>query len=364
MSSIFPITVDKQNLRDVSLGRYLGCLSILIFGPLSFAEAVQSVTLAWNPSASADVVGYKIYYGTSSGSAQQALDVGNVTTATVSNLDEASTYFFAVTAYNNAGLESQRSNEVSYATLTTPSELYSLTVNNGSGDGRYPSGTSVTVSADPPGAGQTFAIWTGDTAILDNFTSATTQAFLPPSDVTITATYSAVAGGNAQNPPINLPATPATGSGTGLQGQYYNDSSSAGYPLDNPFTSAPALTRTDSSINFSWGLNSPAPSVNADNFSVKWTGTLKAPVTGVFTFILTGDDGVRLFLDGSKVIDGWNEQFTTAYTYSVLLTAGQLYTIELHYFERGHRAACYLSWTYPGQAEQTIPQNHLYPPGN
>ena len=77
-------------------------------------------------------------------------------------------------------------------TATTLSDSYSLTVNNGSGDGMYPSGRSVTVSADPPGAGQTFAVWAGDAAILENFTSATTRAFIPLRDVTITATYSPI----------------------------------------------------------------------------------------------------------------------------------------------------------------------------
>ena len=190
MSSIFPTTVDKQILRDVSLGRYLGFLSILLAAPLSLAEAVQKVMLTWNASSSANVAGYKIYYGTSSGSPDQSLDVGNVSTATVSNLDDATAYFFAVAAYNSAGIESQRSNEVSYMTATTHSDSYSLIVNNGSGDGRYRTGTRVTVSADAPTAGQQFQVWEGDTAILDTFTSATTQALIPLRDVTITATYS------------------------------------------------------------------------------------------------------------------------------------------------------------------------------
>ena len=91
---------------------------------------------------------------------------------------------------------------------------------------------------------------------------------------------------------------------------------------------------------------------------------LQAPVSGTYTFIITADDGVRLFLGGSKVIDQWREQTATVFHYTATLTAGQSYSIEMHFFERGDRAVCYLSWTYPGQAEQIIPQSHLYPPTN
>ena len=102
-----------------------------------------------------------------------------LTTATVSNLNDATTYFFSVTAYNSAGLESQRSSEISYTTPSPPPGTYTLTVTNGTGDGSYPGGTSlkVTVSADPPPQGQQFDIWSGDTVILDDLRSSTTQAY-------------------------------------------------------------------------------------------------------------------------------------------------------------------------------------------
>jgi hypothetical protein len=78
-------------------------------------------------------------------------------------------------------------------------------VNNGSGDGEYPTGTIVTVSADPPPAGQQFAGWTGDTAILANPFLATTSATIPSIDVNITAAYKAVSAGAA--PQVTRSAT-------------------------------------------------------------------------------------------------------------------------------------------------------------
>lgn len=353
MPPAIPAPVKCQNLRDVSLRRFLGFIASLLIVSLSLARAVQSVTLAWDASPGSDIAGYNVYYRTTSGSSSQPLDVGNVTTATVPNLTDSTTYFFSVTAYNTARLESQRSNEVSY---TTPPQLYSLTVNGGSGSGNYPTAALVPVSANAPEPGQQFEVWDNDYAILDDLSSSSTTAFIPLRDVTITAIYSALptfgvtvtngtgdgdypAGtqvtviadaappgqqfaGWTGNVTFANPSSPTTtftmpssavvitanyaaaSEGTGLLGQYYNDSADALYPLANPFTGSPALTRTDARVDFNWGQNAPASAVNPDNFSAKWTGQVKAPVSGSYTFTVTADDGVRLFLGGSKVIDG------------------------------------------------------------
>ena len=47
-------------------------------------------------------------------------------------------------------------------------------------------------------------------------------------------------------------------------------------------------------------------------------------------FTVTGDDGVRLFVNGAKVIDGWRDQGPTVFTYSTILDAGTFSDIELH----------------------------------
>ena len=80
------------------------------------------VTLAWDPPLSADVTGYRLYLGTTSGVYNQTSDVGIETTTMVSNLIVGTTYYFVVTAYNSSGLESPFSNEVSF-TPTSSSAL-------------------------------------------------------------------------------------------------------------------------------------------------------------------------------------------------------------------------------------------------
>ena len=231
------------------------------------------------------------------------------------------------------------------AITATDDAGFKLTVSNGSGSGNYPIGATVNVSANAPLAGQVSARWTGDTVILadEDASRASTTALIPSSDVAIAATYAAGT------------------TGTGLRGQYYNDGGSAQYPLANPFAGSPALTRTDATVDFNWGGNSPGSPVNPDNFSVKWTGQVKAPATGTYTFTVTADDGVRLFLGGETLVDAWRDQGPTAYSRTATLTAGTLYNIELHFYERGSGAECRLHWAPPGQSDQKIPDIQLYP---
>jgi hypothetical protein len=73
----------------------------------------QSVTLAWDPSVpSTDVAGYFIYYGESTRSYTNKVDIGLGTSAVVSNLVAGTTYYFVTTAYTASGLESDFSSEV------------------------------------------------------------------------------------------------------------------------------------------------------------------------------------------------------------------------------------------------------------
>lgn len=73
-----------------------------------------SVTLAWNRNVETNIAGYKLYYGNAPRTYDQIIDVADSITRTVSNLGRGITYYFAVKAYNNAGIEGPFSNEVSF----------------------------------------------------------------------------------------------------------------------------------------------------------------------------------------------------------------------------------------------------------
>lgn len=93
-------------------------------------QAAQSVTLAWDSSPDPTVVGYNIYSGVASGTYTNRVDAGNATTGNISNLVEGTTYFFAVTAYDASGLESDFSNEISF---TVPEALPTLEIHGVTG---------------------------------------------------------------------------------------------------------------------------------------------------------------------------------------------------------------------------------------
>ena len=98
--------------RPVSLYAFIFLFPlILIMVFYSNALSVQ-VTLTWDPNTEPDLAGYQMYYGTSSGIYTGSIDVNNLTTCTISDLEEDHTYYFAVTAYNTSGDESDFSNEV------------------------------------------------------------------------------------------------------------------------------------------------------------------------------------------------------------------------------------------------------------
>lgn len=146
--------------------------------------------------------------------------------------------------------------------------------------------------------------------------------------------------------------TPPTGpQGTGLRGTYFDN-------MD--FTGA-SINRVDPTVNFNWGEGSPASSLGVDTFSARWTGKIQALESGTYTFRVTGDDGVKLWVNGVVLIDKLIDQAPTAYSNTITLTAGQQYDIRLDYYENSQGASVQLAWARPGQAFETVPTRVLFP---
>src|SRR5438445_108665 len=101
-------------------------LTALCFLAPALSSAAQ-VTLAWDPNTEPDLAGYKVYYGTSSGSYQFSVDVGNLTSYTLSGLLDGRIYYFAATAYNSSLDESGFSNEASKAIADVAPPTVSIT---------------------------------------------------------------------------------------------------------------------------------------------------------------------------------------------------------------------------------------------
>jgi hypothetical protein len=77
------------------------------------SDPLTSVRLSWDANPEPDVVGYRVYYGGSSGTYTDSIDVSAVTTAEVAGLLVGANYYFVVVAFNQSGLESDFSDELS-----------------------------------------------------------------------------------------------------------------------------------------------------------------------------------------------------------------------------------------------------------
>ena len=131
---------------------------------------------------------------------------------------------------------------------------------------------------------------------------------------------------------------PATFPGNGLTAEYFGNKKLEGKPV---------LTRIDSTVYFNWEDDPPAPGIGKDGYSVRWSGTVTPPETRSYTFYTASDDGVRLFIDGKKVIDNWSDHGTSVDSVKVDLAAGKAYPVTVEYYENGGNAVMMLGWDLP-----------------
>jgi RHS repeat-associated protein len=136
----------------------------------------------------------------------------------------------------------------------------------------------------------------------------------------------------------------------GLTGSYYN----AGSPFD--FTGkTPVMVRTDTAVSFEWGAGSPGPAVTADNFMARWTGAIQVPTPGTYTFGYSRDDGVRVVVNNTTVVDQWNAAAVPlTWGGSVALPASPV-PFRVDYFEQGGGAGINIWVRTPSGQEFIVP---------
>jgi hypothetical protein len=130
--------------------------------------------------------------------------------------------------------------------------------------------------------------------------------------------------------------------------------------FDNVNLTNPRVTRIDPVVNFDWGVGAPDPSIGPETFSVRWTGQVRAPATGAFTFYTTTDDGVRLWVNGQLLIDRWIDQGSTEWSGVIALLNGANYAIVMEYFDSGGGARAELRWSGPSTPKELIPSSALF----
>ncbi len=146
----------------------------------------------------------------------------------------------------------------------------------------------------------------------------------------------------------------AAGTGTGLIGLYFANQTQT-------FNGLPTVFRTDPTINFNWNSVSPSPSIPLTNYTVRWTGSVQPRFNETYTFNATTDDGMRVWVNGQEIINGWvTVTGPTNYSGSIALKAQQLYTVRIDYYQSVGGAVAELQWSSPSTPLAVVPQTQLY----
>ncbi len=165
-----------------------------------------------------------------------------------------------------------------------------------------------------------------------------------------TTTMAAAYRPESYRPNLNVVAT-SNFTNTGLSRQLFS-----GYtdPSIGLYALVPTTTATDSN-----GINetdaSFAPLSPTNNFAVRWTGYIKIPSTGTYRFRTVADNGVRLYVDGTKLIDNWTASAQrTIDSDDQTYTQGQLVAVTMDYYSTTGISTAQLQWSYSGTGVTTV----------
>ena len=142
----------------------------------------------------------------------------------------------------------------------------------------------------------------------------------------VDAMFSTQADGTA--PPIEPPTAPTCDDPAfPWLAEYFGNRTLAGAPSD---------VRCEAEIDYDWGTGSPpGTSVGPDDFSGRWTRTMSLAQEGALDFTATSDDGIRISVDGVRVIDAWKDQAPTTYAGSTGALAAGDHEVVVEWYERG-----------------------------
>ena len=172
-------------------------------------------------------------------------------------------------------------------------------------------------------------VTSGGTVYLTGSTTSTSYPTVNP--------YQASFGGQSDAFIARLEPSASGSCGTG---QFF-----AEYFANATLTPPAAQSQCEATINYDYGIGGPS-GLPVDSFSARWTGRFTFP-GGNTTFTARADDGVRVFLDGVLIVDGWRDQPATTYTVTRDVSAGE-HEVKVEYYERGGDAVIQVGWTGAG----------------
>ena len=119
------------------------------------------------------------------------------------------------------------------------------------------------------------------------------------------------------------------------------------------------MSRIDPQVNFDWMLDSPDTSLPENGFSVRWRGEVTPQFSETYTFYVRSDDGTRLWVNGTLLIDQWVDREATESSGTIGLTKDVPADIVLEYYENSGDAVCQFSWSSANTAKAAIPTSAL-----
>ncbi|MEO6788531.1 MAG: DUF1592 domain-containing protein, partial [Chthoniobacteraceae bacterium] len=127
--------------------------------------------------------------------------------------------------------------------------------------------------------------------------------------------------------------------------------------------------QTDKAVSFHWGADSPDPNrLRPDDFTTRWEGSIFAPETGMYEFIVKTENGVRLFVNNPRepLIDAWVSAGPKVREEKkgIFLLGGRAYPISLEHLKFHEKSASVeLLWKPPHGREEIVPEEMLEPQG-
>lgn len=123
----------------------------------------------------------------------------------------------------------------------------------------------------------------------------------------------------------------------GLKGEYFANDSLDGSPLH---------TRIDANVDFNWWNDAPMSDLNPIDFSVRWTGSVKAPVSGEY-YIGYQSAYMSMWLDDEKIGSTYDVHHPNKVYKKITLEAGKVYNVRLELKKHRGMALEKLMWQMP-----------------
>ncbi|GHT87691.1 beta-glucosidase [Bacteroidia bacterium] len=122
----------------------------------------------------------------------------------------------------------------------------------------------------------------------------------------------------------------------GVYAEYFNNTDLSG---------TPSYTTVEEKLQGYWHNLSPAPGINPDNFSVRYSGTLAIPTSGVYEFNLSSNDFAKLYINNQLLIDNWGDsRGRRGKSEKISLRAGEKVAVRLEYAEIDEEASVEVRW--------------------